>query len=75
MSPAMVLRADREAAAVGQLERVEIEALLVVPQPALAAADAVDRGADVDEVLEELRREVLVDGVLARELERDRRAG
>ena len=49
----------------GSLQHVVVEAVLVVPQAALAAADAVDRRADVDEVLEELGRDVLVDRVLA----------
>jgi hypothetical protein len=35
--PATGIRADREAAPVGQLQRIVIEAVVVVPQAALAA--------------------------------------
>ena len=61
--------AQRHLAAVG-VQLVVVEAVLLVPQP--GAAERVHRVGDGDEVLEELRRDVLVGRVLLRQLERHR---
>src|SRR6266536_3791346 len=65
------VRLDREAAAIGKLEGVKIVAFVLVPEAALAASHSIDGRADVDEMLEELRRDVLVDDIALRELQRD----
>jgi hypothetical protein len=57
-------------AAVGQVQHVVVEAVLLVPQ-AVAAAAHVHGVGDVEEVLEELGGDVLVDRVVRRQLERD----
>jgi hypothetical protein len=60
-----------ELAAVGQPEDVVVVAVLLVPQPLAVAARVIDGGADVHEVLEELRGDVLVHRVLLGELQRE----
>ena len=62
---------DRKAAAIRKLEGVEIVALVFMPEAALPVAHPVDGCADVNEMLEELGGDVLVDGVVLRELERN----
>jgi hypothetical protein len=65
--------AERNAPAALELQLVVVEAVLVVPEP--ATAEAVHGVDDRDEVLEELRRQVLAGGVVAGELDRDRQHG
>ena len=58
--------------AVGQVQHVVEELVLVVPQAdASVLADVAHRLGDVQEVLEELGRDVLVDVVVLRQLQRD----
>ena len=67
-------RADLQrewAGAAGQVEHVVVEAVLVVPEADPLAAEVVHGVRDVDEVLEELARHVLVGRVLAGQLQRD----
>src|SRR6185503_3777892 len=47
------------------------ESVLLIPQRVVAAAAPLHRGSNVDVMLEELRRQALVDLILLRELERD----
>ena len=53
------------------MEHVVEELVLLVPERDALAGDVVHRARDVEEVLEELGRHVLVDGVLAGQFERD----
>ena len=62
---------ERRRVAVRQVQHVVEEAVLLVPQLDAFAGDVVHRARDVDEVLEELRGDVLVGRILARQLERD----
>ena len=64
---------ERQPLPVGQMEHVVKEAVPVVPEmvAALAAGGIHGRG-DVEEMLEELRRHFLVDGILLRQLQGDR---
>ena len=55
----------------GRQMMVVVELVVLVPEPHALLADAVDRGGDRQEVLEELGRDVLVDGIVQRQLERD----
>ena len=55
----------------GQVEDVVEEAVLLVPERDSLATQIVECAGDVQEVLEELRRDVLVDAVLASQLEGD----
>ena len=66
-------RADlhRHVPAVGQAKVVVIKFVLVVPQAERIVANAVDGGRDVEEMLEKLRRDVLINAVVLREFERD----
>ena len=56
---------------VGIAQHVVEEAVLLVPQLIVAAAHVLHRAADVDEVLEELRRHRLVGAVVVRQLQGD----
>src|SRR2546422_6292213 len=62
---------DSGVLAVG-VEHVVKESVLLVPQAQALAAEIVHSVGDVDEVLEELRRDILVGGVVPRQLQRDR---
>ena len=62
---------ERRALAVGQVEHVVIEFILSVPQADAFLADVVYRLGDVEEVLEELRGDVLIDFVVLRQFKRD----
>src|SRR5467141_1720588 len=74
-APRLVLEGDvlaqlhRAAAAVGEVEHVVEEAVLVVPQAHAVPTQVVGSMRDVDEVLEELARHVLVGPVVLRELQ------
>ena len=57
---------QRDAPAIGEVEDVVVEALFLVPEP-----EGVHRVGDVDEVLPELARHVLVGLIRAGELHRD----
>ena len=63
---------ERDELAGVEMEHVVEELVLLVPQRHDLDADAIERAGDVQEVLEELRRDVLVHGVVARQLQRDR---
>ena len=58
-------------AAVGQVQLVVVELVLLVPQADAGFADVGHGLGDVQEVLEELGGDVLVDGVVQGKLERD----
>ncbi len=58
-------------AAVGQVQHVVVEAVGFVPHACVARAQMVDGVGDVEEVLPELARDVLVGRVLAREFQGD----
>ena len=64
---------ERDRPAVGQVQLVVVELVLLVPQAdaVLAAADVGHRLGDVQEVLEELGGDVLVDRVVQRQLQGD----
>ena len=62
---------DRDAASVGEMELVVVEAFLFIPEIGAARAAEIERGRDVEEVHEELARERLVGEVGAGEFEGD----
>ena len=63
---------ERDELAGIEMEHVVEELVLRIPQRRRFHVDAVESAGDVQEVLEELRRDVLVHGVVARQLQRDR---
>ena len=63
--------AQRNLLSVGQVQHVVIELVGIVPQAAAVAADVLHGVRDVEEVLEELRGDVLVHMVVQRQFQRD----
>ena len=62
---------ESHAVAARELQHVVVEPVLLVPQLVVVEADAIHRPRDVDEMVVELARELLVDGVLERQLQGD----
>src|SRR5215510_7910055 len=62
---------ERAALAVGQAEHVVKKPILIIPELDVFAAKVVHRAANIDEVLEEFARDILVNGIIFRQLQRD----